>query len=100
MNDTYFVRKIVQKDRFTFTIEWMDGKVGDYRLSDLQMHCPCARCRDEKTGRSLLDLATLNREVTALRIESLGCYALRVLFTSGCSKGIYTFSFLRRMAHL
>lgn len=86
-----FIRRIAQKDQYTFTIEWTDGKLSVYRLSDLQRHCPCAKCGDEKADRSSVDL----EEVQAVSIESVGRYALRIHFTQGCSKGIYSFSFLR-----
>ena len=88
-----FIRRIVQKDQYTFTIEWTDGKLSEYRLSDLQRHCPCAKCRDKKTGRSSVDF----EEVEAVSIESVGRYALRINFTQGCSKGIYSFSLLREL---
>jgi ATP-binding protein involved in chromosome partitioning len=92
-----FVRNIFQKDRYRFTIEWTDGKISDYRLSDLQRQCPCAQCRDEMTGRSLVDPALIDEEIQAVQIESIGRYALRIDFTRGCSKGIYTFSLLRTL---
>jgi DUF971 family protein len=88
------IRRIIQKDRTQFTIEWTDGKIADYRLSDLQRQCFCARCRDERTGKILIDRASVDDEVEAIRIVSVGRYALRIEFTSGCSQGIYTYSFL------
>lgn len=97
-DEAVFVRSIVQKDRCTFTIQWTDGIISDYKLHELQKSCTCARCRDEKTGESLKDPLTLKEDVQAYRIFSVGRYALKVDFTSGCSKGIFTFSFLRRMA--
>lgn len=96
MKDKYvLIRRIFQKDRYRFTIEWTDGKIVDYRLSDLQRHCTCAKCRDETTGRFLVDPAAIDEDVEAVQIESIGRYGLRVDFTSGCSKGIYSFGFLR-----
>jgi ATP-binding protein involved in chromosome partitioning len=90
-----FVKKIAQKDLHTFTIEWTDGQVCDYRLSVVQRRCTCARCRDEKTGRLLIDPQMVDEQVSARKIENVGRYALKIEFTSGCSRGIYPFSFLR-----
>ena len=90
-----FIRKIYQKDQYTFTIEWTDGKISNYRLSDLQKKCTCAQCRDETTGRSLIDPQSIDEAVQAMQIVSVGRYALRIDFTKGCSKGIYSFSMLR-----
>jgi DUF971 family protein len=91
-----FIRAIRQKDRHWFTIEWSDGKISDYRLSDLQRQCVCARCRDEKTGKQLIDPSEIDDDVEAVRIVSIGSYALQIFFTRGCSKGIYPFWLLRQ----
>jgi ATP-binding protein involved in chromosome partitioning len=89
------VNKIYQKDNFTFTIEWSDGIIKHYRLSDLQRSCPCAGCMDEMTGKRVIDPSLIPADLRAKRIMSVGRYALRVQFASGCSHGIYSFDFLR-----
>ncbi len=76
-------------------IEWSDGRIFHYCLADLQRNCPCARCRDEKTGSSLVCSESLDPYVRARRVYSVGRYALGMDFSSGCSRGIYTFRFLR-----
>lgn len=91
------IRRIFQKDRYRFTIEWTDGKISTYKLSDLQRQCTCAGCRDEKTGRSLIDQRSIDEEVLAVQIVNVGRYALKIDFTKGCSKGIYPFAMLRQM---
>jgi ATP-binding protein involved in chromosome partitioning len=85
-----FIHKIHQKKNHEFTIEWSDGKMSHHCLSDLQRRCPCIRCRDEKTGKQLID-----KDVGAARIVRVGSYALQIFFTKGCSKGIYPFWMLR-----
>lgn len=90
-----FLNKIVQKDNYTFTIEWSDGLVKDYRLSELQRKCPCAGCVDENTGKRVMDESLIGNDVGAKNLFSIGRYALRINFTSGCSHGIYSFDFLR-----
>lgn len=95
MEQAFYLRGIRQKDHHWFTIEWTDGKISDYRLSDLQRCCTCARCRDEVTGKMRIDPSSVDEEVEAVQIVSVGRYALQIHFTKGCSKGIYTFEFLR-----
>jgi DUF971 family protein len=90
------IHKIYQKDSYTFTIEWSDGKVGHYRLSDLQKQCPCAGCVDETTGQRLVKNENIDDFVQARRLINVGRYALRIDFTSGCSTGIYSFDMLRK----
>jgi DUF971 family protein len=86
------ITAIKQKDAYAFTIEWSDGKIASYRLRELQCRCTCARCREHQHA--------VDEQVKAVRIVSVGRYALRVDFTSGCSKGIYSFAFLRRLSEI
>jgi ATP-binding protein involved in chromosome partitioning len=97
MSTLLFVRQIWQKNNDTFSIEWNDGLVQDFRLCNLQRNCPCAHCTDEMTGKQLLDPKTISDDVKAVVIRSIGRYGLRIQFTSGCSTGIYSFDRLRKM---
>lgn len=91
------VSSIKQKDNHTFSIVWSDGAVKDYRLSELQKRCPCANCVDESTGKRILNDANVNADVRAVKIVSIGRYALRIQFTSGCSTGIYGYDMLYQL---
>lgn len=86
------MKRIEQNDRKTFTITWSDGKMHSFTLDRLQHHCPCAGCQEKEK--------IVNREVSATRIVSVGRYALKVSFTSGCSAGIYDYSLLRKLGEL
>lgn len=92
-----FIRKIWQKDNFTFSIHWSDGMVQDFRLADLQRNCPCALCNDEMTGQRLSHPKSVPDDLRAVVIRSMGRYGLRIQFTSGCSTGIYSYDKLREM---
>ncbi len=81
------IEKIMQKDNYTFVIKWQNGVCKDYRLSQLQKQCPCHRCQGEK-------LLKVDQELKAKRIFSVGRYALKIEFASGCSQGIFTYRFL------
>lgn len=83
-----FIKKIEQKNNTIFSIEWCDGTVKDYLLEELQKQCPCAQCTQQPLH------ACMNQEVRAKRIHSVGRYALRIQFTSGCSAGIYSYELL------
>ena len=97
-NKAIEVDKILQKDKHTFTVIWSDHKACDFRLDELQKQCPCAGCRDEVTGKSLVDVSLIPQDLRAHNIEPVGKYALRIQFMSGCSKGIYSFDYLRKLA--
>ncbi len=83
-------KEIKQIDNHTFSIAWIDGKSDLFKLSHLQRNCPCLQCKEEPVN--------VEEEVKAFRIVSVGSYALRIEFSSGCSKGIYPFPFLRSLS--
>ena len=92
------IKKIAQKDNYTFNILWSDGVSNNFRLSHLQKMCPCAKCFDPATGKQLCTEAQVDPQVRAERVVNVGRYALKVQFTSGCSRGIYSYAFLRGLA--
>lgn len=81
--------KINGMDRYSFSIEWLDGKKSVYRFSDVQKVCPCAACALKKE--------TSLPNVEGLEVVCIGNYGVRIVFSKGCSKGIYPFSYLRRL---
>ncbi|MBA3602716.1 MAG: DUF971 domain-containing protein [Parachlamydiaceae bacterium] len=94
------IRQIKQIDNHHFQIEWNDGAMITYHLKKLQKNCPCAGCVDESTGirrSTALPKSLISEEVRARSINSVGRYALKVQFTSGCSAGIYDFAMLRTL---
>lgn len=57
-------------------------------LSDVQRGCPCMRCQ---TGeRSVAD------GVRATALRPVGRYGVKINFSSGCSRGIYAYQYLRQ----
>lgn len=83
------IKAIHQNQRHEFTIEWTDGKLSHYVFKELQGRCNCAACSENKRAQTDVD-------VEGIRIENVGNYALKITFSSGCSKGIYPVSFLRK----
>lgn len=90
-----FIKSIVQKDKEAFTITWSDGKSQDFFLAKLQAHCPCAEC--QRINELSQEKQGMQGNVRAYSIESVGRYAIRIRFTSGCSQGIYDFGRLRAL---
>lgn len=95
-HQSYLIKKIEQKDNQSFSIEWGDGVTKDYYLNDLQNRCPCANCVDEKTGNQI-EAKVIKKDVSAVSISSVGRYALRIQFLTGCSHGIFGFDMLRHL---
>lgn len=82
------IKKISQGERKQLTIEWNDGQLMNIRLNKLQKQCPCANCKEYKQPDP-------DENVDALKIYTVGRYALRIDYSSGCSAGIYSFEILR-----
>lgn len=85
------LKSLTQVSKHSFAIEWSDGRQDEFHLAELQERCPCAGCREAKEKK------VVDRDVGAVEIQDVGRYALRIQFTSGCSKGLYEFEMLRRM---
>jgi DUF971 family protein len=79
----------------TLVLRWTDGTTGTYRAYDLRIHCPCASCVDEFTGKRLLDPGRIDQEVAAVQWNRVGRYALQIQWSDGHDTGIYTYERLR-----
>lgn len=70
-------------------IFWKDGLEQEIPINQIQQYCPCQQCRDiDSFGQA---------EVGATQVKFVGSYAIRILFTSGCSMGIYPYRLLREI---
>ena len=81
-------------------LTWADGLVQVLGARDLRIVCPCARCRDEVTGKRLLDPANVPLDTDLTRVWSVGNYALGMAFSDGHDTGIHTFKSLRALPSL
>ncbi|MCP5491493.1 MAG: P-loop NTPase [Chlamydiales bacterium] len=84
------IQKIFQNGPCEVVIEWTDGTLCRYDLSEIQRCCPCARCSENKP----------QAQGFASKAYSVGRYAVKFEFTSGCSAGIYPLTLLRQMKGL
>ncbi len=93
--------KIVEENKLL--IEWSDGKRRRYSFRQLRDHCPCATCREKRSGEqqasTLLPVLSA-AEAQPLRIEGMkpvGTYAYTIAFSDGHDTGIYSFELLREL---
>ncbi|MFY9237302.1 MAG: P-loop NTPase [Roseovarius sp.] len=84
-------------DAAGLVLGWADGQVQRLGVRDVRLACRCAKCRDEVTGKPLLDPQTVPLDLKATRIWSVGNYALGFAFSDGHDTGIYTFKQLHAM---
>ena len=88
------IRKIGQAE---MKLTWVDGHESAYSARYLRENCPCASCRHELTGERILRVEDLPKEMSILKSEVMGNYALGFQFSDGHSTGIYTFQYLRKI---
>lgn len=88
-------RELVRVKDQAFRVVWDDGHVSTYPARYLRRHCACAFCRDEVTGRTLLDPTSVPEDLKSTAASTVGRYALRFDFSDGHSTGIYPFPYLR-----
>ena len=70
-------------------------------LAMLRRACPCAACQGEPDalGRVVKPLVEHGPRAFELsRFEQMGGYALQLFWADGHSSGIYSFSYLRKLA--
>lgn len=66
-----------------------DGMTAFFPAKTLQKFCPCVKCNTQPEE--------VNPLAKVLQIEGVGRYAIRMKFSSGCTKGIFPFALLRRL---
>jgi DUF971 family protein len=92
-----FLQEIKKESATSFSILWSDGEKQEYSLAQLQRACPCSSCRDPLTGKFIKNPEDIPETLQATSMETVGNYAIRIQFVSGCSFGIYTFAFLNKI---
>ena len=83
--------------RGDFLIQWDAGHEGIYSARMLRLACPCAACREEMSGRPLLDPARVPEDIDGVSVQLVGQYGIRIDWSDGHNTGIYTYQLLRGM---
>jgi len=84
-----------RRDARTLSVLWEDGHRDDFDVRDLRLACRCALCKEEMSGRPLLDPKSVRPDVSPRTINSIGHYAINFVWSDGHSTGIYSFKHLR-----
>jgi len=105
-------RRIDLKKDERLLIEWEDGKICTYTITYLRSMCPCALCKQVRSGsdphsimqpqepkkRSLTILpGNYSGALTATHASLVGGYALKIEFSDQHETGIYSFRYLREI---
>ncbi len=88
-------------------IDWKDGRHSSYPVELLRDQCPCAVCtgahgtEPQKTNYSNPGANPFQMYKPRLRmdaVEPIGNYAIKIAWNDGHSTGIYSWTYLRKLA--
>ena len=94
----------LHKKRAELSVEWNDGLVSRYPLSQLREACPCVQCRG---GHDNMGMAYAPDDLLALKparsyaitgLNAVGNYAIQPSWDDGHNTGIYTWEYLRHLS--
>ena len=69
-------------DDGSLSILWADGRKSFIAAETLLKNCPCIRCQGK--------IQALSAEIFILKVMAAGRFGLRLVFSSGCQRGIYS----------
>lgn len=82
-------------------VAWSDGAETFLKLEPLRRACPCAGCGGEPDVLGRVVRPALTHVPSSFRLRSfqfVGGYAWQPMWEDGHSTGLYSFSYLRRLA--
>ena len=88
-------------------IDWQDGRHTSFPVELLRDHCPCAVCtgahgtEPQKTNYSAPPAGAFPMYKPRLKMDSvepMGNYAIKIAWNDGHSTGIYSWTYLRKLA--
>jgi DUF971 family protein len=87
------------------TIDWSDGRQDHLTVGMLRRLSPSAEAKATRDELSTNPLAVLRSSPTetplsADRLELVGNYAIRIIFSDGHRTGLYTWAYLRELADI
>jgi ATP-binding protein involved in chromosome partitioning len=82
------------------SVAWPDGTKAFVRHRELRADCHCATCVDEHSGERLLKDADIPDDISAVEVEPLGNYALRISWSDGHNTGIYPWTQIKKWAEV
>ena len=76
---------------------WPDGHRGKHTPHVLRLNCECAQCKDEDTGRKLIEPKRIPLDIKITGVNPVGRYGVAIAFSDGHNTGIYAFNRLRKI---
>jgi DUF971 family protein len=97
VSDSIYPLSIVAHQRSrVLEITFSDGIAERLSFEFLRVFSPSAEVRGHGAGQAVLQVG--KQDVDVLRVESVGHYAIRLVFSDGHDSGIYSWDYLHRLA--
>ena len=90
------VRKIVF-EKGVIKITWQSGETSKLPSRFLRLHCPCASCVSELSGKRILDEKNIPLNISPMESHYIGNYAIQVKWSDNHDTGIYSFKSLYQL---
>jgi len=87
----------VSFDDAAITLKWPDGETVSVPNSTLRKACACANCIDEMTNAPILDPASVSDDIHALKIGTIGNYAITVDWSDGHNTGFFPYKTIKEL---
>jgi Mrp family chromosome partitioning ATPase/DUF971 family protein len=88
----------VSFDAKAITLSWPDGETVSVPNATLRKACACAVCVDEMTNAPLLDPKSVPDDIHALKVGTIGNYAITVDWSDGHNTGFFPYKTIRELA--
>ncbi|HAB50751.1 MAG: hypothetical protein A2499_06975 [Stygiobacter sp. RIFOXYC12_FULL_38_8] len=91
--------RIKVKEKKYLQILWDDSSTSEIMLANLRRQCPCAVCAAEKETESSSYVPIYSEQQLTLKsVQSVGNYAIGVIWGDDHNTGIYDFSYLKQLS--
>lgn len=95
MTEPWPLELTLSKDRKSLRIEFDDAQSYSLDAEYLRVESPSAEVKGHGPGQE--QLVTGKRDVSIQRLEPVGTYAVRIIFSDGHSTGIFTWTYLAEL---
>jgi DUF971 family protein len=99
--ENYYPTQIKKTENNSLMVKWNDGKVTEISLTKLRDECPCVNCKGESVlFESYIPIKTPFKASGFYEIdklESVGNYAISIIWKDGHDTGIYSWDILRNL---
>ena len=89
---------IQKKSDTEMSIAWSSGETTIVPFVELRFRCRCAECVDEWTRRRRIEKARIRADISPVRVEAVGRYAVQIDWNDGHKTGIYPYGLLYAIA--